>query len=56
MVSNPVLPISPVRFENLSDRLAGSPTGSRSLSKWTLGFVEIRETGLPYTEFKKLGG
>jgi hypothetical protein len=51
MVSKASRPIRTVQSENHTDRLAKSPTGSRSLSKLTVEFEEMRVTGRPYTEF-----
>jgi hypothetical protein len=53
MVWNPVRPIRSVRFENATHRLAEIPTGSRSLSKYTLDVDVVIGTGPYNTECKR---
>jgi len=55
MTSNSVRPIRIVHSDNPADRLSESPTGSRSLSKLTLDFEEIKRTGPFSTELKSNG-
>jgi hypothetical protein len=50
VVSKSVRPIKTDQIEIPADRISERPTGSRSLSKYTLGLEEIRATSRPDTE------
>jgi len=56
MVSNSVRRIRKVHFGNTNDRLAQSPTGSRSLSKQTVDLEGINRTCPSGTEFELKSG